>query len=69
MVTGAAPFFSENWGSSKLGQTFEFIAISEARDIYMEEHDSWTYYVPPDRVDSEWDLFYVLMIETKETGI
>ncbi|KAJ8111190.1 hypothetical protein OPT61_g6156 [Boeremia exigua] len=51
------------------GKIYEFIAISEARDFSAEEHDSWTYYVPLDRVDSQWDLFYVLLIVTDEGGV
>lgn len=49
--------------------TYEFIAISEARDFSTEEHDSWTYYVPSDRIDSQWDLYYVLLIVTDANGI
>lgn len=40
----------------------ELIAVSEAKDFSTEEHDSWTYYVPRDRVDSQWDIYYVLLI-------
>ncbi|KAH7068888.1 hypothetical protein BKA63DRAFT_97450 [Paraphoma chrysanthemicola] len=47
----------------------EFIAISEARDFSLEEHDSWTFYVAKDRVDSQWDLYYVLLITTNEKGV
>ncbi|KAF2123916.1 HET-domain-containing protein [Dothidotthia symphoricarpi CBS 119687] len=48
---------------------YEFIAISEARDFSTEEHDSWNFYVPRDRVDSQWDLYYVLLIQTFPNGI
>ena len=49
-------------------KTYKFIAISEAREFSAVEHDSWTYYVPTDRVDSLWDLYYVLLIVTDEDG-
>ena len=49
-------------------KTYKFIAISEAREFSAVEHDSWTYYVPTDRVDSLWDLYYVLLIVTNEDG-
>jgi hypothetical protein len=49
-------------------KTYQFIAISEAREFAAMEHDSWTYYVPTDRVDSLWDLYYVLLIVTNEDG-
>ena len=42
---------------------FEFIAISEAKAFTKEEFPDWTYYIPKERVDSEWDLFYVLLVE------
>ena len=51
-----------------LRKTYKFIAISEAREFSATEHDSWTYYVPTDRVDSLWDLYYVLLIVTDEDG-
>jgi hypothetical protein len=48
--------------------TYKFIAISEAREFSAVGHDSWTYYVPTDRVDSLWDLYYVLLIVPDEDG-
>ncbi|KAI9705332.1 MAG: hypothetical protein M1820_005162 [Bogoriella megaspora] len=44
----------------------EFLAISEARNFQQNECDGWTYYVPLDRESSEWDLFYVLLVQRKE---
>lgn len=41
----------------------EFIAISEARQFDKEEYDGWAYYVPKERDQSTWDLYYVLLIE------
>jgi hypothetical protein len=31
-----------------------------------EECDVWTYYVPKERENSEWDLYYVLLVEQKD---
>lgn len=42
---------------------FEFIAISEAKDFAPDEFDGWTYYVPKERDQREWDLWYVLLVE------
>jgi hypothetical protein len=42
---------------------FEFIAISEAKAFTKEEFGDWNYYIPKERGDSEWDLFYVLLVE------
>ena len=44
----------------------EFIAVSEAKDFTKEEHDTWTYYMPKEREQSEWDLFYVLLLEVRD---
>jgi hypothetical protein len=45
---------------------FQFIAISEAKCFSAEEYDSWTYCIPTKRDRSEWDLFYVLLVEEKD---
>jgi hypothetical protein len=42
---------------------YELIAISEAKDFTPEEFDGWTYYIPKERDESEWDLWYVLLVE------
>ena len=56
----------QSW-SQKLNSSTEqeFIAISEAKAFSEEEYDGWTYYIPTERDQSEWDLYYVLMIEHK----
>ncbi len=56
------------WSSRACDRLWECIGISEARDFSTEEHDSWTFYVPKDRVDSQWDLYYVLLIQTDGDG-
>ena len=47
---------------SRVGDIFEFVAISNAKDFSMEECDSWTYCVPKEREQSEWDLLYALLV-------
>ncbi|KAF4986487.1 hypothetical protein FDECE_15929 [Fusarium decemcellulare] len=42
---------------------FEFIAISEAKMFTKDEFPDWIYYIAKERVESEWDLFFVLLIE------
>jgi hypothetical protein len=42
---------------------YEFVAISEAKNFSPEEFDGWTYYIPKEREESEWDLWYVLLVE------
>lgn len=42
----------------------EFIAISEAKNFTKEEKNNmWTYYIPKKEEHSEWDLYFVLLIE------
>lgn len=49
---------------------FQFIAISDAKEFTKEEFPDWTYYIPRDRIESEWDLYYVLLVESyPEEGI
>ena len=52
----------ESW-SKKIGVEHEFIAISEAKEFSKDEHDNWMYYIPSPREQSEWDLYYVLLVE------
>ncbi|KAF2022786.1 hypothetical protein EK21DRAFT_82418 [Setomelanomma holmii] len=40
----------------------EFIAISEAKKFTEDECGTWSYYIPKEQEESEWDLFYVLLI-------
>lgn len=47
------------------GDEFEFLAMSDAKNFSDEENDTWTYYIPKERDQSEWDLYYVLLVEHK----
>lgn len=40
-----------------------FIAISDAKSFTMEECPEWNYYIHKERKESEWDLYYVLLLE------
>jgi Heterokaryon incompatibility protein (HET) len=48
-------------------EEFVFIALADAKGFTDEECGSWNYYIPKEREDSEWDLFYVMCIQ--ESGI
>jgi hypothetical protein len=48
------------------GSRRDFLAISDAKAFTREECDVWTYYVPKERESSEWELYYVLLVEMKE---
>ncbi|ROW15151.1 hypothetical protein VPNG_03029 [Cytospora leucostoma] len=39
---------------------------TEAKAFTMDECPVWTYYVPKERGESQWDLFYVLLLERDE---
>ena len=41
----------------------DFIAISDAKAFTEEECEVWTFYVPKDREQSEWDLYNVMLLE------
>lgn len=52
------------------GRLFLFIAISEAEAFTMDECPVWTYYVPQERSESKWDLYFVMMlIRNDERGL
>jgi hypothetical protein len=55
----------ERWTAKTRTSRHEFIAISDAKNFTLEECNVWTYYIPKEREQSEWDLYYVLLIERK----
>ena len=56
----------EEWMTKSQRSKHEFIAISEAKAFTKDECDVWTYYIPKEREQSEWDLYYVLLVERKD---
>jgi Heterokaryon incompatibility protein (HET) len=56
------------WLRSKTTAKQEFIALSEAKKFTQDECETWTYYIPKEREqsESEWDLYYVLLVERKD---
>ena len=61
---------NETWMRDAKGESeHEFIAISEAKAFTSEECDVWTYYIPKEREQSEWDLYYVLLLERDRRGM
>ncbi|KAL1631759.1 hypothetical protein SLS56_004278 [Neofusicoccum ribis] len=56
------------WGNKnakETGSDHEFIAISDAKKFTREEKSLWTYYIPKKEEHSEWDLYFVLLVETR----
>jgi hypothetical protein len=65
-VTGVV----EEWIRERQGSLFQFIAISDAKAFAQEECPVWTYYIPKERDESDWDLYYVLLLERNaERGV
>lgn len=56
----------QTWIDQHQNKRLDFIAISEARAFTMDECPVWTYYVPKERGESQWDIFYVLLLERDE---
>lgn len=56
----------EEWMTKSQRSKHDFIAISEAKAFTKDECDVWTYYIPKEREQSEWDLYYVLLVERKD---
>ncbi|RYP66470.1 hypothetical protein DL770_008792 [Monosporascus sp. CRB-9-2] len=54
---------ADEWISTRENQRFHFIAVSEAKAFTTEECPIWTYYIPKEMEESQWDLFYVLLLE------
>jgi hypothetical protein len=52
--------------NKKDGAMCTFIALSEAPSFTEKEWDGWTHYIPSARDDSEWCLFYVMLIARDE---
>ncbi|KAH0593886.1 hypothetical protein MHUMG1_08208 [Metarhizium humberi] len=55
---------SQTWLSQhKETAKFEFIALSEAKSFTTDELPDWTYYIPKETIESEWDVYFVLLME------
>ncbi|KAK5663275.1 hypothetical protein OQA88_3702 [Cercophora sp. LCS_1] len=52
-----------DWIHEREGHIFQFIAVSDAKAFTVEECPVWTYYVPKERDESEWDLYFVLLLQ------
>jgi hypothetical protein len=60
----------KDWICDRKDQMFYFIALSDAQSFTLKECPTWTYYIPKERDESEWDLYYVMMLErNNERGL
>jgi hypothetical protein len=53
----------KTWISDKTDHIFYFIALSDAQNFTLKECPVWTYYIPKERDKSEWDLYYVMLLQ------
>ncbi|KAL8405176.1 hypothetical protein RB594_009902 [Gaeumannomyces avenae] len=51
------------WITARQGLELVFIALSDAITFTDEECPSWNRYVPKMKSDSQWDLYYVMLLE------
>lgn len=54
---------SSDWFVGREGTPLLFIALSDAKMFTNEECPMWNYYIPKEKEESEWDLFYVMLLE------
>ena len=39
------------------------MAVSDAKSLTRDECPIWNYYIPKEQEESEWDLYYVLLLQ------
>ncbi|KAK0747230.1 heterokaryon incompatibility protein-domain-containing protein [Apiosordaria backusii] len=54
------------WIIKREGLPLMFIALSDAKNLTQEECPAWNYYIPKEKDESEWDLFYVMLLERNQ---
>ncbi|KAN0122856.1 HET domain containing protein [Hyaloscypha variabilis] len=52
-----------SWIANRQETLLHFIAISDAKSFTRNECPEWNYYIHTEREESEWDLYYVLLLE------
>jgi hypothetical protein len=50
----------------ELEDPLEFVAISDAKLFHEDEYNDWANYIPMERNQSTWDLYYVWLIEYRD---
>lgn len=68
IVIDDTSLIEERMGNEKHAE-LEFIAISEAKGFTKKECETWTYYTAVERDQSEWDLYYVLLVVREPRGL
>jgi hypothetical protein len=52
-----------DWIARREGIPLMFIALSDARGFTGDECPVWNYYIPKEKEESEWDLYFVMLLE------
>jgi hypothetical protein len=53
----------QSWAAVRQGSPLTFIAVSDANSFTKKECPAWNYYIPKERDESEWDLYFVLLLQ------
>lgn len=53
----------QDWIGDHEGKLLQFIAISDAKSLTRDECPVWNYYIPKEEEESEWDLYYVMLLK------
>jgi hypothetical protein len=54
---------SDTWIREHQKQICQVIAILEAKGFTHKECPVWTYYIPKEREESRWDVYFVLLLQ------
>lgn len=52
-----------SYAEARLNKQLFFVALSDAKGFTLEECPVWNYYITKEREDSEWDVYFVLLLE------
>lgn len=52
-----------SYAEARLNKQLFFVALADAKGFTMEECPVWNYYITKEREDSEWDVYFVLLLE------
>ncbi|KAK7719441.1 hypothetical protein SLS63_010079 [Diaporthe eres] len=52
-----------SYAEARLNKQLFFVALADAKGFTMEECPVWNYYITKEREDSEWEVYFVLLLE------
>ena len=57
---------SRDWIQDREGYPLLFVAISDAKNFTNDECTVWNYYIPKEKDESNWDLYFVLLLDRNQ---